>query len=266
MKLSTPYLVALIGGISFVLGFLFDILYLSHLQQQEQQQNNAAASTNLRVAESSSTASISKIIVENPCPSSEKQITLYSPPNTQEDSFTSKTPVPNVVTVWRQGKLDWHDMIPQHNSKWDRFGTPKSEGKLPLLVNKEIQVTDFLTQFHESGLSAKYGHDHGTLMNYAGCDIFRSSCMVHKQDICLTNEFCEWNGEGNICQDKVASSDAQTCEAPKTITSNRIEKVNDPASCKNWIHDLTVVIYIDSESQVIVSLQYYCFHEHYSLY
>jgi hypothetical protein len=74
--------------------------------------------------------------------------------------------VPPLVQAWRQAKVDWHQLLPKHDSSWERFG--KNQKGLRVLVSKEEQLTDYLTMFHESGLSGKYGVDHGPLASYMG--------------------------------------------------------------------------------------------------
>lgn len=76
------------------------------------------------------------------------------------------TSVPPLVQAWRQAKVDWHMLLPKHDSSWERFG--KNQKGLRVLVSKEEQLTDYLTMFHESGLASKYGVDHGPLAPYMG--------------------------------------------------------------------------------------------------
>ena len=95
---------------------------------------------------------------------------LYSPSLLL--SAVSDKNVPNLVKSWRAAKLDWHTLLPLHNSIWERFGSPKKGEGLQLLVSKEQQVTNFLTQFDESGLSAMYGKIHGPLLEYSACNSF----------------------------------------------------------------------------------------------
>jgi hypothetical protein len=106
--------------------------------------------------------------------------------------------VPQIVKSWRAAELDWHDLLPQHMSSWERFGEKKG---LRLLVSKEEQVTDYLTRFTESGLAAEYGQDHGPLLAYSGCNKLRSDCMIHPQSVCQTNGLCMWHPEQQLCVD-----------------------------------------------------------------
>jgi hypothetical protein len=79
---------------------------------------------------------------------------------------------PPLVTAWRQGKIDWHDLLPKHLSSWERFGTPTKDNQLRLLIGKEEQLTDMLTQFAESGLSQQYGYNHGVLDSYSAWYVY----------------------------------------------------------------------------------------------
>lgn len=167
--------------------------------------------------------------------------------------ISSHSYVPDIVKAWREAKLDWHDLIPKHNSKWERFGTPKTEGKLNLLVNKEIQVTDYLTRFYESGLSSRYGHNHGNFISYSGCDVFSSPCMIHDNLQCSTNGFCQWDDLSSLCIDKNHPSNTRrpsTCISPQIITELGVSDVSDISTCKVWINDDAVFLKLDSESQV----------------
>lgn len=76
------------------------------------------------------------------------------------------TYVPPLVQAWRQAKVDWHLILPKHDSTWERFG--KNQKGLRILVSKEEQLTDYLTMYRESGLAGKYGKDHGALASYTG--------------------------------------------------------------------------------------------------
>lgn len=106
--------------------------------------------------------------------------------------------LPELVKSWRNAQLDWHDLLPKHMSTWERFGEKKG---LRLLVSKEEQITDYLTRFTESGLADGYGHDHGPLLAYSGCNKLRSDCMIHSQSVCETNGLCMWNSEKELCVD-----------------------------------------------------------------
>lgn len=168
---------------------------------------------------------------------------------------TGMNDVPNIVTAWRSAKLDWHQLLPSHSSIWERFGTPQSEGKLRLLVSKETLITDYLTRFQESGLSALYGHDYGPLKAYSGCNVFVSSCMIHDEKLCGADKLCKWSSAKELCVDvwenKVGAAEEtqQQCAQPKIIGEHGFEKVKSIAECKDWIHEPAVVLSIDSESQ-----------------
>ena len=157
--------------------------------------------------------------------------------------------IPNIVKAWREAKLDWHQLLPKHNSIWERFGTPSGEGKFPLLVNKEKQATDYLTRFQESGLATKYGKDHGPLLNYSGCNVFSDACMIHDESSCRNNQLCHWDSAALLCFDGPDASIPQ--EAKCTSPTDANGPVRDISHCKVWVDQPTVFISIDSESQTM---------------
>lgn len=140
--------------------------------------------------------------------------------------------VPAIVQAWRTARLDWHSLLPKHNSVWERFGTPQKEGKLRLLVSKEIQATDYLTRFHESGLAARYGHEHGPLLAYSGCDTFTSGCMIHDKEACKKNQLCSWSDHEGYCVEASKSPSSKTCSTPRTFSASGIVDVQDRSQCK----------------------------------
>lgn len=168
--------------------------------------------------------------------------------------------VPSIVRAWREAKLDWHSLLPKHNSIWERFGNPEGGGKLRALVAKEVQVTDFLTRFHESGLSAKYGHDYGVLQAYSGCDAFINGCTIHNEDDCKKNQLCAWDEATKFCNEIDPTSatwaptpeHSQTCENPHLVSGKSIIPSRNPSTdCKAYIHQPAVLVHIDSESQAM---------------
>lgn len=165
----------------------------------------------------------------------------------------SQLEVPNIVRVWRQGLLDWHFLLPAHNSKWERFGTPQKEGKLRLLVSKEVQVTDYLTRFYESGLASKYGHEYGKLLDYSASDIFVDPCIIHKSSLCAQNDFCVWNSTTSLCRDFDSTIDRKGSYKCKDtlsrVRSGQIVHVEHSEECNLIITQPTVIFSIDGESQ-----------------
>ena len=102
-------------------------------------------------------------------------------------------PLPPIVEAFRQGHVDWHDLIPQHASLWERYGESRDDKfRFLTLVMKEEKVTDYLTRWDESGLRAVYGVDHGPLTNYTSCNTFDDACAVHAADSCGRDSFCRW--------------------------------------------------------------------------
>ena len=162
--------------------------------------------------------------------------------------------VPNIVRSWRNAKLDWHSLLPVHNSIWERYGTPEKGKGLRLLVSKEIQVTNFLTQFHESGLSAKYGKNHGALSQYSGCNSFQSTCMVHDIETCTADELCSWSIERILCVDREndvsrIGDEITSCDMPKTVSKEGTLIDAKKSDCKFYVNQPAIFITIDSESQ-----------------
>lgn len=171
--------------------------------------------------------------------------------------------VPHVVSAWREAKLDWHLLLPKHLSKWERFGPPPDGAKLSLLVSKEIQITDYLTRFHESGLAAKYGLDHGNMQSYSACDAFSTGCLIHDSKSCLTNRLCSWNKMSNSCEELSAETmstissninsldknqSQTTCSKPQQISIHGAMAVS-PSKCSFWVHQPAVLFFMDSEAQ-----------------
>lgn len=163
--------------------------------------------------------------------------------------------VPPIVAAWRAGKLDWHELIPAHNSKWEKYGTPGKDGMLRLLASKEEQVTDYLTRFHASGLSSRYGHDHGPLANYTGCDALQSPCMIHDQGSCQLNQLCAWSADEQMCREVLPQPQPpvqpDSCKKPHFITHERIHRVRNASQCAVFVDQPAVIVAMDSESQTM---------------
>lgn len=170
-------------------------------------------------------------------------------------SAVADSVVPNIVKSWRAGKLDWHTLLPLHNSIWERYGTPEKGKGLRLLVSKEMQVTNFLTQFHESGLSALYGYDHGALSAYSACNSFYSSCMVHNLDRCKDDQLCSWSTVKALCIDKgdkdadLDQEPVSSCPSPLMIQPGSELRRAELSQCLFYVNQPAVFITIDSESQ-----------------
>jgi hypothetical protein len=191
-------LVALAALFSFGLGVIFQ-MYIHHDALMDSQpadshvagNGNLVVATavdgnghgnNLRVNLKSGEELISLPVVSSPpadpdaFATKEKEIASTSPPALSAPSHDSPfvkrfyrdmiTFVPPLVQAWRQAKVDWHQLLPKHDSSWERFG--KNQKGLRVLVSKEEQLADYLTMFHESGLASKYGIDHGPLAPYMG--------------------------------------------------------------------------------------------------
>ena len=65
-------------------------------------------------------------------------------------------------------------------------------------------MTNYLTQYHESGLAQQYGHDYGALLQYAGCDVFKEPCNIHSgPEECNSNHICHWDALNYLCIDGI---------------------------------------------------------------
>jgi hypothetical protein len=170
--------------------------------------------------------------------------------------------LPAIVTAWRSAKVDWHQMLPKHNSRWQRFGDAPKGYKLRSLVDKEVMVTDFLTRYKESGLSNSYGVDHGPLGEYSQCDTLVDPCLAHGEERCQYDDFCEWDNDTKLCRvwsseetkNHINSADL-ICNQLKTISADgRIHNIEGPAAkqnCKRIIKSSTALLAFDQESQAM---------------
>ena len=178
----------------------------------------------------------------------------YSPPLLLLSAVSDEN-VPNIVKSWRAAKLDWHTLLPLHNSIWERYGSPQKGDGLRLLVSKELQVTNFLTQFEESGLSAMFGKNHGRLLEYSACNSFLSACMIHDMGKCKNDQLCAWSTELSLCVDKgdkLADPDEfpqESCSSPVVVQSNGETRPGDPEKCLFYVNQPAIFIDLDGESQ-----------------
>ena len=92
-----------------------------------------------------------------------------------------RQPIDPTIAPRRLGRqVDWHDLIPAHSSLWERYGESKDDKfNFMKLVMKEVAVTDYLTQYQDSGLASNYGHDYGPMQNYSACNLVDDPCMIH---------------------------------------------------------------------------------------
>jgi hypothetical protein len=166
--------------------------------------------------------------------------------------------IPYIIQLWRQAKLDWHTLIPKHDSSFERYYNDNNETSkdLQLTVLKERSITDYLTRYHESGLSAKYGHDHGKLDKYFSCDILSSGCMIHNQKECISNQLCYWDTEADICNEvndnhsNINSNDYK-CKYPKMLSINGTIVNANHSQCISYTNQKAVITTLESESQLM---------------
>ena len=64
---------------------------------------------------------------------------------------------------------------------------------------KEVAVTDYLTQYQDSGLAANFGKNFGPMRNYSSCNLVNDPCMIHPQPDCESNSFCVWDPLSSSC-------------------------------------------------------------------
>ena len=190
-------------------------------------------------------------------PPLEPPLLLPSYNTSHSEMITKKaSALPPVVQSWREGKIDWHELLPLHNSQWEWFGSSSEESKFRTLVAKEEQITDFLTQFHESGRYQGLGSDHGRRLEaYSHCDKMQSVCMVHNRTICPLNQLCGWSSSRDICVDGVdldtsqLSFQSRRCSGQaKVIQNGAFVKQMDESKCKLWVDQPTFLVKFDSES------------------
>lgn len=203
--------------------------------------------------ETSKTSEVVSHLEAKPPPTHDEKVVVTTVP--ASSSLITEKEVPQIVSAWRNAKLDWHKLVPTHSSLWERFGLPKSEGKLPMLINKEMLITDYLTRFHESGLSSMYGNEHGPLQAYSGCNVFSSSCMIHDKQSCQRDQLCQWSAARELCVDSWDDSEknltpakAQSCTNPKIMGDSGFMKTN-AETCVHFVHEPAVLVNFDSESQ-----------------
>jgi len=158
--------------------------------------------------------------------------------------------IPPVVEAFRKGLVDWHDLLPEHSSLWERFGESSDENfNFMKLVMKEAKVTDFLTQYEESGLARTFGTDHGSLLNYSSCNILRDVCTVHSSQTCEEDSFCAWDGD--LCRSASVGRGSR-CEngaAPRIVDENgEIRSAQNASACRIFVQEKAMVVDVDEEA------------------
>ena len=281
--------IAILAGLCFVAGFLSQIIFFSRADLHDTLPDGLRARIELNdpsllLAPSLSVnkdSSSTKVVgeksspdlqsLETSVPPLDHQLlrshlnTTQEPPSLSQSSAqltltqlmlsrTGNDQIPNIVKAWRLAKLDWHELLPKHNSKWERYGTPEKGKGLRLLVSKETQISDFLTRFHVSGLSAMYGHEHGPMLSYSGCDTFLSSCYIHNDtERCEIDELCMWSQGTQTCvdRDKTRPSEStEQCSNPvRIVGGNEGTTRAQREQCDFYVHEPAIMLTVDSESQ-----------------
>ena len=169
---------------------------------------------------------------------------------------SNESDLPHIIQLFRQAKLDWHTLIPEHDSIYERYFHDGRNGSqsFQLKVLKEKSITDYLTRFTESGLSTLYGHDHGILKAYSTCDILRSGCNIHDQKDCNKNQLCYWNKNNEICNeidDSYTKEAINKCTYPKQFNSNGTIVDVDHSQCKTYTNQRAVILTMEAETQLM---------------
>ena len=113
-------------------------------------------------------------------------------------------PLPPLIDAWRNGKIDWHDLIPSHSSLWERYGESKDDKfNFMKLVMKEVAVTDYLTQYQDSGLARTLATTSGPCGTIP-CAIWSTIPFIHGHE-CDRNSFCHWEDDAVSCQQQRSS-------------------------------------------------------------
>jgi hypothetical protein len=94
------------------------------------------------------------------------------------------------IRAFRQGKLDWHDLVPQLPS------TGNKDVDWQQLVDSEVHLMRWLSA-HDSARQS----DHGPLRNHATCRTMQDKCAIHSHLDCVRNSFCGWCRSANRCVD-----------------------------------------------------------------
>ena len=159
--------------------------------------------------------------------------------------------LPHIIQLFRTAKLDWHTLIPKHDSSFERYFKNESQN-FQLKVLKEKSVTDYLTRFHESGLSSLYGHNHGNLKTYSTCDILSSGCNIHNYEDCNRNQLCHWDKNDEICNE-IGNfySDANKCTYPKRFNTNGTIIDVDHSQCKSYTNQKAVILTLENEIELM---------------
>lgn len=153
------------------------------------------------------------------------------------------------MSAWRSGKLDWHELLPKHSSLWERYGESKDDKfNFMKLVMKETKMTDYVTQYVESGLAGFYGTDHGPLRNYSGCNLLNDPCGVHNEATCRFDSFCSWDGARLACvDDKNGGKPCASARNLKVVRGGRIQSTDNLQVCSRHIHERVFVEHVQDD-------------------
>ena len=149
-----------------------------------------------------------------------------------------------VVKAFREGKVNWHDLMPP-----DPNPPPASEPKAALmkLVKREKALTYYLT-FDPN--DPAYGQDYGAKMSKHGqCTLLRDKCNIHDtENECDGDGFCYWcrgkamcigkhnsfleNSETKCPEEYKPRPDEATCQDFTIIRGGRKSRTSNRGTCK----------------------------------
>ena len=156
-------------------------------------------------------------------------------------------PLPPVVEAWQRGMVDWHDLLPEHNTFLEKFGdSSDSKFNFMKLVAKEEAITDYLTRYKESGLQAEYGVDHGPLLAYTGCNLLKDPCMIHDHTRCEFDDFCVWEHNKGLCVQGFSARSLESCPNPQSFDGSKFSAAA-ASTCKSYIHQPVFLDSVDSD-------------------
>ena len=116
------------------------------------------------------------------------------------------------------------------------------------LVMKETKITDYITQYVESGLAGMYGNDWGPLANYSACNLLNDPCGVHGASTCGHDSFCEWDATRRACVD--APSGGAPCRSTdqlRMIAAGQIRPQSSMSGCHRYIHERVFVEHVQDD-------------------
>jgi hypothetical protein len=109
---------------------------------------------------------------------------------------TEKQSLPTFIQSFREGHVDWHDLVP------NRPNTGEPGLNFKLLVDDEHAITKQLMYESNRHNLWDWGSDFGPLKNYHLCPFVQDRCQIHGRTDCLANSLCGWCSNQNLCVDR----------------------------------------------------------------